>query len=263
MTLTPADIDVSCVGDWLRTGVQAVRIEITEVAGSAPRAPGAAMVVSVNGLTGTIGGGALEWALIAAAREMLGSGEIHKEIEQALGPDIGQCCGGKVRASLTLLTEADVHRLQAPYQQPTVYIFGAGYVGAALACALAPLPFDVMIIDERAELLAPLSAHGEIVQTVLPEAVVANAASGSAFVVTTHDHALDFLIVEAAIKRGDAAYVGMIGSASKRAVLAKGLASVGLSDAALTCPIGANVTKDKRPEIIAAATATELIGILS
>jgi hypothetical protein len=40
---------------------------------------------------------------------------------------------------------------------------------------------------------------------------------GSAFVILTHDHALDFLLSAEALGRGDAAYVGMIGSATKRA----------------------------------------------
>ena len=88
------------------------------------------------------------------------------------------------------------------------------------------------------------------------------APAGSAFVVLTHDHALDFLIVAEALKRADAAYVGMIGSKTKRATFkswflkqAEGsLAAV----SALTCPIGGDTVKDKRPAVIAALTAAEL-----
>ena len=47
--------------------------------------------------------------------------------------------------------------------------------------------------------------------------MVRDAPAGSAFVVLTHDHALDFLIVAEALKREDAAYVGMIGSKTKKA----------------------------------------------
>jgi xanthine dehydrogenase accessory factor len=262
MARAPAEIDPICVENWLRTGTQAVRIEITHVIGSAPRGPGAAMIVSAGGYTGTIGGGALEWALIATAREMLIAGDHCKEIEQALGPEIGQCCGGRVRAVLTRVIDADLRQIRAPAPRPTVYIFGAGHVGAALARALAPLPIAVTIIDQRTALLAPLTAFGLTIETALPEADVVAAAAGSAFVVATHEHALDFLIVEAAIRRGDAAYVGMIGSTSKRAVLAGRLAATGLSDATLICPIGAGDTKDKRPEIIAATTAAELVRVL-
>ena len=53
--------------------------------------------------------------------------------------------------------------------------------------------------------------------TSVPEEMVRAAPSGAAFVVLTHDHALDCMIVAEALKRTDAAYVGMIGSKTKRA----------------------------------------------
>lgn len=261
MTSTASAIDAVLVRQWMGAGAPVILITISDVSGSAPRGTGATMAVSGAGKTGTIGGGALEWALIATAREMLASGETLRNMRQPLGPEIGQCCGGMVKAELRRLTDAD----PAPQKDDTssaVYIFGAGHVGAALARALAALPVRLTVVDQRGDLLAPLAQFGEVVETVLPEATVAAAPSGVAFVVTTHDHALDFLIVEAALRRGDARYVGMIGSASKRAVLAKRLATAGLSDAALTCPIGAGVSTDKRPEIIAATTAAELAGAL-
>ncbi len=114
------------------------------------------------------------------------------------------------------------------------------------------------MIDERAERLAPLAGLARTEAAALPEALVAAAPPGAAFVILTHDHALDFHIAEAALRRGDAAYVGMIGSASKRAQLAARLRAAGLPDAGLTCPIGADGPKDKRPELIALAAAAEI-----
>lgn len=246
----------------MHAGTPAVVVEIVDVSGSAPRDIGTAMIVADDEISGTVGGGALEWALIAAAREMLMGTDNHRDVEQALGPEIGQCCGGKVRAFLTRLTGATLDDLSAASPQPSVCIFGAGHVGAALAQALAPLPLSVEIFDERAALLTPLARFGQIVETALPEAQVAAAPPNAAYVITTHDHALDFHIAEAAIRRGDAAYVGMIGSTSKRAVLARRLAQAGLSDASLICPIGASDTHNKHPAIIAAMTAAELVGVL-
>ncbi|MEL7173586.1 MAG: XdhC family protein, partial [Pseudomonadota bacterium] len=76
----------------------------------------------------------------------------------------------------------------------------------------------------------------------------------------THDHALDFLIAHEAIDRGDAAYVGLIGSASKRARFEGERARRGLGRAqALTCPIGAAGLGDKRPAVIAVHTAAEIM----
>lgn len=71
------------------------RVVIADVKGSSPREVGAAMLVWKGGQSGTIGGGALE--LMAAQRALQGDAVTH----HALGPELGQCCGGAV----TLLTE--------------------------------------------------------------------------------------------------------------------------------------------------------------
>ena len=78
-------------------------ITVVEVRGSAPREAGARMVVMPDGgFLGTIGGGALEWQAIAQARENLARHEpLTRLSRHALGPELGQCCGGSVR----LLTE--------------------------------------------------------------------------------------------------------------------------------------------------------------
>lgn len=84
------------------------RVVIADVKGSSPREVGAAMLVwatgqsggQLGGQSGTIGGGALEWQAATRAREMLAAGGIRLDHE-ALGPSLGQCCGGAV----TLLTE--------------------------------------------------------------------------------------------------------------------------------------------------------------
>jgi xanthine dehydrogenase accessory factor len=76
------------------------RVVIGAVKGSSPREVGAAMLIWASGQAGTIGGGALEWQAAARARAMLGAGGARLDHE-ALGPSLGQCCGGAV----TLLTE--------------------------------------------------------------------------------------------------------------------------------------------------------------
>ncbi len=76
---------------------QVARVVVAEVAGSAPREPGAAMLVWRGGQTGTIGGGALEWESAARAREMLTVAPPTARIDRLpLGPALGQCCGGAV-----------------------------------------------------------------------------------------------------------------------------------------------------------------------
>ena len=90
------------------------------------------------------------------------------------------------------------------------------------------------------------------------------AAPGAAFIVLTHDHALDFLIAREALARGDAAYVGMIGSRTKRVSFLRWLREAGEVDTGpLVCPIGAAGRPDKRPEVIAAFVAAEVMQTLA
>ncbi len=252
---------------WLEAGDATALVEVTGVQGSAPREAGAVMGVCAGAICGTIGGGALETQVIAAARDLLRSGEATATIDQPLGPEIGQCCGGRVQLAITRVSPDMVETVRkseevASVSQPTVLIFGAGHTGGALAKALSPLPLRVSVIDQRSDWLTPLSFTVNTIETALPEAEVAAAHPGTAFVIMTHDHALDFLIAEAALSRGDAAYVGMIGSASKRARLKADLSRKAVMTKALTCPIGAGGPRDKRPEVIAAATAAEISAIL-
>ncbi|WP_114965927.1 xanthine dehydrogenase accessory protein XdhC [Alkalilacustris brevis] len=74
-----------------------VRVLIAGHEGSSPREAGAFMLVHAEGQSGTIGGGALEYAASQRAREMLARADPHTLVERhALGPRLGQCCGGAV-----------------------------------------------------------------------------------------------------------------------------------------------------------------------
>jgi xanthine dehydrogenase accessory factor len=73
------------------------RVVVAEVAGSAPREAGAALLVWAAGQAGTIGGGALEWEAAARARALLAQGASGLRVDRLpLGPALGQCCGGAV-----------------------------------------------------------------------------------------------------------------------------------------------------------------------
>lgn len=230
-----------------------ILVTIAATKGSTPREAGAWMVVTPDSTRGTIGGGQLEYMAMDEARQMLRQGQGHRRMEIPLGPEIGQCCGGRVTLDLTRVERAP----PAPVT-PDVLIFGAGHTGRALARALALLPLNPILIDQRS---GELSLAGNVTTrlTPLPEAEIRAAAPGSAFVILTHDHALDFLLAAEALTRSDAPYVGMIGSATKRARFHRFARSRNIDPGRLTCPIGAGACHDKRPEIIAALTAAELI----
>ena len=255
---------------FLATVDDVVHIRLTDVRGSSPRDAGAQMFVSGDGLHGTIGGGQLEYMAIDKARAMLRSGRVAEDMDVPLGPEIGQCCGGRVGITLTLMADADRQaacRVEAQdiAQRPHVYIFGAGHVGRALARFFQFLPAQCILIDARREELSQCDANVETRLSVMPEADIRNAPPNSAYIVLTHDHALDFLLTSEALDRGDAAYVGLIGSATKRVKFARFHASVsaGKDVAGLTCPIGPTDNSDKRPEVIAAFVVAEVMNYLT
>ncbi|MFD1881818.1 xanthine dehydrogenase accessory protein XdhC [Paracoccus pacificus] len=234
-----------------------IRIRVTHTKGSTPREAGAEMWVDRDMTRGTIGGGALEYMAIDRARQMLAFGESRATMDVPLGPEIGQCCGGRVALSLE-------QALPGPDpEQPRVLIFGAGHVGRALALALRPLPVRATLVDSRADELSLAAPGLDARLTPLPEAELRAAPPRSSYVILTHDHALDFLLAAEALQRGDAGYVGMIGSGTKRASFARFARTRGIDPAPLICPIGAGYSRDKRPEVIAAFAAAEIIGRLT
>lgn len=93
---------------WLEAGEPAVLVHVSAVRGSAPRETGAAMLVSERGLSGTIGGGELEYSTIARVRQMLAESPRPSIEEVALGPELGQCCGGSVTLIFEPFAPADL-----------------------------------------------------------------------------------------------------------------------------------------------------------
>lgn len=262
MVLRAPDIDA-----FLARHADVVLVRVVAVQGSTPRETDAFMLVSADAMCGTIGGGQLEFVAIDTARQMLRRDEKARQLDVPLGPEIGQCCGGRVYLSLDLVTDGIAADLKAATlagdaARAKVFVFGAGHVGRALAIALAPLPFQTRLVDTRPDVFSDLPDTIETKVSALPEAEVRAAPVGSAFVVLTHDHALDFLIIREALLREDARFVGLIGSKSKRARFKSWFLQEGGEAGLLkrlTCPIGAAGLGDKRPEIIAALVCAEII----
>lgn len=266
MSISPQEIRT-----FLTANPAAIVAELTAVRGSSPRAAGTFMLISPEAQTGTIGGGALEYMVIDRARQVLRNGEHEDSLDIPLGPEIGQCCGGRVDVSLRRLTPAIaktlIARLEADLAaRPHVYLFGSGHVGHALARALAALPLRVHVVDTRPDELTNLPENVETHAVAMPEAVVRSAPKGSSFVILTHDHALDFLIAAEALQRADAPYIGMVGSKTKKARFRSWYLGENYPIAPLdrlVLPIGGkafpNGLGDKRPEVIAALAAAEIL----
>lgn len=149
--------------------------------------------------------------------------------------------------------DALVERINAA--RPRVLLFGAGHVGQAIAQALTPLPFRLDWHDSRPE------AAGAGV-AILDEArlieTAGQAGPDDLVLILTHNHDLDYQLTRAALSSA-AAYVGLIGSATKKARFLRRLNDDGVSAANLTCPIGIEGLKSKAPEVIAVSVAAQLL----
>jgi xanthine dehydrogenase accessory protein XdhC len=267
---SPSAAPLAVLATWHARREPTIVATISRAEGSTPREEGAWMAVTRVSVIGTIGGGRLEWDVVAAARARLAAGEDRLSatvVSIPLGPEIGQCCGGRVEVRLDALDNSILSALAAREEaiamaRPDVFIFGAGHVGRALARALAPLPFRTTLVDERRDELALAGDVGVRLMCVdRPSALVAEARSGAAHVVMTHSHALDALIATEVLDRADFGYLGLIGSATKKALFLKGFREAGVPEsmiARIVCPVGGSAVGDKRPEVIAALVAAEI-----
>jgi len=168
-----------------------------------------------------------------------------------------------VAAKVTALPEMGlclVERLRD--RRRRIWLFGAGHVGQALARALAPLPFHLTWVDDRPELLAGQSPSMRPLHAPAPAREVGRIPPGAFVLVMTHGHGLDFEIAEAALRRGDLDFVGMIGSAAKKAQLRRRCRAHGLPEelwGRLVCPIGLPAIRGREPAVIAASVAAQLL----
>ena len=245
----------------------AMLIQVIHTLGSVPREAGTRMLVSAEAVTGTIGGGHLELQAIRQARTMLANGAAEPHDQHfALGPSLGQCCGGALTLRTQVLDAATL--ADWPATQPLFHLqlYGAGHVGRAIAQLLERIPCQVQWIDERAAEFPtePSAPHIERICAEPVAAEVAAATPGSFYLVLTHSHDLDLGVTHAILQRADFAYLGLIGSATKRARFVRRLEARGIAPellARITCPIGLPGISGKSPEVIAVAAVAQLLQV--
>ncbi|WP_085899220.1 xanthine dehydrogenase accessory protein XdhC [Kiloniella majae] len=285
-------------------------VTMTEVLGSAPREAGTRMIIRPDGgFHGTIGGGTLEWHVQAEAQKLMRNPKALLNFSQhALGPELGQCCGGAVKLLIEVFTKEQLHEVKelaaqeetGPFstqghftadrvirevinkthnklsfdangdilenfgeKKRQVYLYGAGHIGRALMLNIAALPFDLVWIDSRHNALPSVTAGNvEKIYTPTPVETLATAPDGAFIVIMTHSHSLDLDLVNAALAAERFAYVGVIGSDTKKARFKSRLKSFGMEKTnveKLICPIGIDGIKSKHPAAIAASVTAELL----
>ncbi len=270
-----------------------VLVSVDSVQGSGPREVGAWMAVFPQTLVNTIGGGHLEFQAITEARALmarpahvnpsdsavpsangnLASPPTHEDnaltTRYALGPALGQCCGGVVHLKFERISAADAPALKQHLLaggQPLA-LFGGGHVGRALVNVLSTLPYNVQWVDSRDEIFPTQLPPNVVCEHSDPvHAAVADLPSGASVLIMSFSHAEDLDVVAACLKRqrlqGDLKFVGLIGSKTKWATFQHRLEAKGFSAeelAFITCPIGVSGITGKEPEVIAVSVAAQLL----
>lgn len=247
----------------------AVWVTVDATQGSVPRDADTWMAVFADATLGTIGGGQVEYEVITEARRRLAGASGEPVVRYALGPSLGQCCGGVMHLRFELVHAADVPMLQQRLAGGLVPValFGGGHVGGALIEVLGNLPFSVTWIDSRDEIF-PEQVPGNVVCEYSDpvHAAVAGLAPQTRVLIMSFSHAEDLDVVASCLKRqretGDLAYVGLIGSKTKWATFRQRLLERGFSPDELgwvTSPIGVPGVVGKEPEVIAVAVAAQLL----
>jgi len=232
-----------------------VCVTLAAAKGSVPQEIGAKMLVTENGRAcGTIGGGRVEEAAIKQAREVLASkpGASCSLIEWNLQKDIGMTCGGVVTFFFEVFRPASWN----------IAIFGAGHVSQALVRILASLSCRVSVFDTRPEMLSALPEAIHVRRRLIEplENAVDEIPEGAFVAVMTQGHRTDKPVLERILKTRQFPYLGVIGSASKAAVLRRELRESGLADPVFRCPIGLPLGRDT-PEEIAISIAAEMLQV--
>ena len=258
-----------------------VLVSVDSVQGSGPREVGAWMAVFPQTLVNTIGGGHLEFQAITEARALMArpvsensvSTATHEDnaltTRYALGPALGQCCGGVVHLKFERISAADAPALKQRLLaggQPLA-LFGGGHVGRALVNVLSTLPYNVQWIDSRDEIFPAQLPPNVVCEHSDPvHAAVADLPIGASVLIMSFSHAEDLDVVAACLKRqrlhGDLKFVGLIGSKTKWATFQHRLEAKGFTAdelAFITCPIGVSGITGKEPEVIAVSVAAQLL----
>ncbi len=225
-------------------------VVVSEVPGERPPAAGR-LLISARSMWGSLGEEAIDLQLATRARQLLslpGDSGIH-------APDAIHEFTMPGDASALLFEVIGNVDFQ-------VMLFGAGHVGKALVQVLGDLPCHITWVDSRAaEFPANIPPNVTVRISDAPAEEVSNASPDTYFLVMTHSHPADFEICRAVLG-GEFAYLGLIGSASKRNRFRKNLVRNGIPaqlTERLTCPIGIASIRSKHPAAIAIAVAAELI----
>jgi len=245
--------EILSLGRAGRAGALATVVECT---GSTPRKEGTKMLIREDGSTfGTVGGGLLEARVIEASLAVMAENRA-----RAMTVDVHGEATGSVQRDGKMLIFLEPIRPKA-----RLVIMGAGHVAKALVRTASFVGFHVIVADDREAYASKerLPDAAEVVVCDFETVFSMTRGDKNTFVVIatrSHDH--DLVALTAAL-RTDAAYIGLLGSTRKKAVLFRALERAGFEQADLdrvTTPVGVSIGS-VTPEEIAISIAAQLIQV--
>jgi xanthine dehydrogenase accessory factor len=243
------------VADAVSRGQSVALAMLIRAEGSTPRESGTKMVVYPDGqIEGTIGGGAMEAAVIREAVDAIAQGAsrmVHYELRDPDAGDLGMCGG-----------EADIY-IDVAMSRPTLLVVGAGHVAMPVAEIGHLCGFRVSVLDDRPEMASeerfPLATK-RIVGDIVAELEALSITRDTHVVIVTRGHAYDQAALRAVID-SPAAYVGMIGSRRKVRLTFDRLRADGVPEEQIRrvrAPIGLSIGA-QTPAEIAVSILAEII----
>lgn len=224
--------------------------------GMTPQKDTAKMLIGETAtLFGTIGGGAVEAEVIREAREVILSGTPKRLVFDLSRDDPEKnvfVCGGLMEVYVEPVTPS-----------PTLYIFGTGNAGRALAEIAAIAGFRIVVVDDREKYATTerfpqadkffIDSYDNILNTLEMN-------NDSYIFISTRDHHIDEICLKFALK-SPARYIGMLGNRKKVKLLEGFLDAEGVDRSQLrlvSVPVGFDIGAET-PEEIAISITAELI----
>ncbi|HPA01895.1 MAG TPA: XdhC family protein [Chiayiivirga sp.] len=270
-------------------GAAVVLASVIQTRGATPRKPGARMLVEADRIQFSVGGGAMEARVIAAARALLERADQNAELAIDLTgrPGSAGICGGSMRIALRRWQGVDDRTLAraiagalaagetlelpgealgaqdaAPQRlrpRARLLILGAGHCGHALAELAERVDFEVWLADSRPECFPP----GRYATATCIDASPASlhratvTARDRYLVLLSRDYPTDVAAL-AALAGVDCAFLGMMGSRNRIAQVRAALPQHAAWLEGLVAPVGLAIG-DETPHEIAVAILAQLI----
>lgn len=235
------------IENHIQNGKGAALVTLTETSGSTPRKAGTIMGVLSDSIIGTVGGGAIENAIILKARELIKIGKSEEfEYNLSVDDELKMTCGGNVKGYIKVFSPSE-----------KLIICGAGHVGQKIYSIGKFLEFDLKIIDDRKELKdqCPELTLASF-EDILPKLSIDQ---NTYIVIVTRGHEMDEKVLNLVKERG-AKYIGIIGSRRKVTLLKEKLEKNGEIRDNIFAPIGLKIS-DGTPEEIAIEVLAEILKI--